>query len=60
MSCVSARPGLLDLKGKAKWDSWNSRKGAFGDEIFQNKKSQVMAEGHLGHDEAGGRVAIVG
>ncbi|KAM9807150.1 acyl-CoA-binding domain-containing protein 7 [Syngnathus typhle] len=21
------RPGMLDLKGKAKWDAWNSRKG---------------------------------
>ncbi|XP_078084302.1 acyl-CoA-binding protein [Mustelus asterias] len=21
------RPGLLDLKGKAKWDAWNERKG---------------------------------
>ncbi|XP_041961612.1 acyl-CoA-binding protein-like isoform X3 [Alosa sapidissima] len=21
------RPGMLDMKGKAKWDSWNSRKG---------------------------------
>ncbi|KAL6051733.1 hypothetical protein STEG23_013905 [Scotinomys teguina] len=21
------RPGLLDLKGKAKWDSWNNLKG---------------------------------
>uniref|UniRef100_A0A674NFV9 Acyl-CoA binding domain containing 7 n=1 Tax=Takifugu rubripes TaxID=31033 RepID=A0A674NFV9_TAKRU len=21
------RPGLLDLKGKAKWDAWESRKG---------------------------------
>lgn len=21
------RPGLLDLKGKAKWDSWSSKKG---------------------------------
>uniref|UniRef100_A0A8C5QVK6 ACB domain-containing protein n=1 Tax=Leptobrachium leishanense TaxID=445787 RepID=A0A8C5QVK6_9ANUR len=20
-------PGLLDLKGKAKWDAWNSKKG---------------------------------
>ncbi|KAJ8291014.1 hypothetical protein GJAV_G00020420 [Gymnothorax javanicus] len=20
-------PGLLDVKGKAKWDAWNSRKG---------------------------------
>lgn len=21
------RPGMLDLKGKAKWDSWNAKKG---------------------------------
>ncbi|XP_077431411.1 acyl-CoA-binding protein-like isoform X2 [Vanacampus margaritifer] len=21
------RPGLFDMKGKAKWDAWNSRKG---------------------------------
>ncbi|XP_030879110.1 acyl-CoA-binding protein-like [Leptonychotes weddellii] len=24
---VSERPGLLDLKGKAKWDAWNHLKG---------------------------------
>ncbi|XP_033208425.1 acyl-CoA-binding protein-like [Belonocnema kinseyi] len=23
----TARPGMLDLKGKAKWDFWNKRKG---------------------------------
>ena len=23
----AARPGLLDLKGKKKWDAWTSRKG---------------------------------
>ncbi|XP_048755150.1 acyl-CoA-binding protein-like [Ostrea edulis] len=23
----TARPGMLDLKGKAKWDAWNGRKG---------------------------------
>ncbi|XP_057326811.1 acyl-CoA-binding protein homolog [Microplitis mediator] len=23
----TARPGMLDLKGKAKWDRWNSKKG---------------------------------
>ncbi len=23
----SGRPGLLDLKGKSKWDAWNSKKG---------------------------------
>jgi len=22
-----ARPGMFDLKGKAKWDAWNGRKG---------------------------------
>jgi len=25
--CSTDRPGMLDLKGKAKWDSWNGRKG---------------------------------
>ncbi|ODN05914.1 Acyl-CoA-binding protein [Orchesella cincta] len=23
----TARPGMLDLKGKAKWDAWNNLKG---------------------------------
>jgi hypothetical protein len=23
----AAKPGLLDLKGKRKWEAWNSRKG---------------------------------
>lgn len=23
----AARPGLFDLKGKAKWDAWNGKKG---------------------------------
>ncbi|ESO10970.1 hypothetical protein HELRODRAFT_72093, partial [Helobdella robusta] len=23
----TARPGMLDFKGKAKWDNWNGRKG---------------------------------
>lgn len=22
-----ARPGMLDFKGKAKWDAWDSKKG---------------------------------
>ena len=25
--CNTVRPGMLDFKGKAKWDNWNSRKG---------------------------------
>lgn len=24
---LTDRPGMLDLKGKAKWDAWNSKKG---------------------------------
>ncbi|XP_029168504.1 putative acyl-CoA-binding protein [Nylanderia fulva] len=24
--CNTDRPGMLDFKGKAKWDAWNSRK----------------------------------
>lgn len=25
--CNTAEPGMLDLKGKAKWNAWNSYKG---------------------------------
>lgn len=25
--CSTARPGMFDLKGKAKWDAWNAQKG---------------------------------
>ncbi|XP_038076322.1 acyl-CoA-binding protein-like [Patiria miniata] len=25
--CNTARPGMLDMKGKAKWDAWNGIKG---------------------------------
>ncbi|XP_019747644.1 acyl-CoA-binding protein homolog isoform X2 [Hippocampus comes] len=28
------RPGLFDMKGKAKWDAWNSRKGMSKDEAM--------------------------
>ena len=31
----SARPGLLDLKGKAKWDAWNGKKGMSQEEAKQ-------------------------
>uniref|UniRef100_A0A1A9W3G2 ACB domain-containing protein n=1 Tax=Glossina brevipalpis TaxID=37001 RepID=A0A1A9W3G2_9MUSC len=30
--CNIAKPGTLDLKGKAKWEAWNSRKGLTQDE----------------------------
>lgn len=25
--CNTDRPGMLDFKGKAKWDAWNAKKG---------------------------------
>uniref|UniRef100_A0A3Q0S372 Acyl-CoA binding domain containing 7 n=1 Tax=Amphilophus citrinellus TaxID=61819 RepID=A0A3Q0S372_AMPCI len=28
------RPGMLDLKGKAKWDAWESRKGMSKDDAM--------------------------
>jgi len=30
--CNTSRPGMFDLKGKAKWDNWNGRKGMSKDE----------------------------
>lgn len=31
----TTRPGMLDLKGKAKWDAWNTKKGMAQDEAKQ-------------------------
>ncbi|XP_011500768.1 PREDICTED: acyl-CoA-binding protein homolog [Ceratosolen solmsi marchali] len=28
----TSRPGMFDLKGKAKWDAWSSKKGMSKDE----------------------------
>ncbi len=25
--CNTSRPGMLDFKGKAKWDAWDAKKG---------------------------------
>lgn len=36
--CVADRPGLLDLKGKAKWDAWNAKKG---------KRKRFLKNGHF-------------
>lgn len=36
----AARPGLLDLKNKAKWDSWNGKKGLSTDDA----KTQYIAK----------------
>ncbi|XP_076460271.1 acyl-CoA-binding protein-like isoform X3 [Babylonia areolata] len=38
--CNTARPGMLDLKGKAKWDAWDKRKGMSQDDA----KTQYIKE----------------
>jgi len=38
--CNTARPGMLDFVGKAKWDSWNSRRGM----SKQNAKTAYCTE----------------
>ncbi len=35
----TSRPGMLDFKGKAKWDAWESVKGLSNDDA----KSQYIA-----------------
>lgn len=35
------KPGMLDLKGKAKWNSWNDRKGMTEDEAKEKYISFV-------------------
>ncbi|KAI1731560.1 acyl coA binding protein [Ditylenchus destructor] len=38
------KPGMLDMKGKAKWNSWNSKKGTSQDDA---KNSYVTLVGQL-------------
>merc|ERR1739847_82830 len=33
--CNTSRPGLLDPKGKAKWDAWDSNKGKSKDAAME-------------------------
>ncbi|MCL4124417.1 UNVERIFIED_CONTAM: hypothetical protein GTU68_014669 [Idotea baltica] len=40
------RPGMLDFKGKAKWDGWNSKKGMAKEaamEAYINKVDELVA-----------------
>lgn len=39
--CNTERPGLLDFKGKSKWDAWNSRKGMSADEAKEAYVNRV-------------------
>ncbi|XP_020300758.1 acyl-CoA-binding protein-like [Pseudomyrmex gracilis] len=38
--CNTERPGMLDFKGKAKWDAWNGKKGMSQD----TAKEQYIAK----------------
>lgn len=38
---LAEKPGMFDLKGKAKWNSWNDRKGMTQDEAKENYISFV-------------------
>ncbi|XP_058806960.1 putative acyl-CoA-binding protein [Phymastichus coffea] len=35
----TVRPGMLDFKGKAKWDAWNGKKG-----MAQNEAKKLYVE----------------
>jgi len=41
--CNTSRPGMFDMKGKAKWDNWNSRKG-MGKEEASAKYIKIVEE----------------
>lgn len=43
----TTRPGLFDLKGKAKWDAWNHKKGTDSEKAKQdyiNKTNELIAK----------------
>jgi diazepam-binding inhibitor (GABA receptor modulating acyl-CoA-binding protein) len=43
------RPGMLDLKGKAKWDAWNGLKGTLSQDEAKQKYIELvktLAEKH--------------
>lgn len=42
----SAKPGMFDFKGKAKWESWNGKKGTTKEEAMDLyiKKVQGLIE----------------
>mmetsp|Transcript_19602 Transcript_19602/g.33642 ORF Transcript_19602/g.33642 Transcript_19602/m.33642 type:complete len:87 (-) Transcript_19602:720-980(-) len=33
--CDTDRPGMFDMKGKAKWDAWNGKKGKSKDDAMK-------------------------
>ncbi|CAG0919835.1 unnamed protein product [Notodromas monacha] len=39
--CNTSKPGLLDFKGKAKWESWNALKGLSAEEAMTKYVEKV-------------------
>ena len=39
--CNTSKPGMLDLKGKAKWNAWNDLKGKAADEAKEEYIAKV-------------------
>ncbi|XP_034940815.1 putative acyl-CoA-binding protein [Chelonus insularis] len=39
--CNTERPGMLDFKGKKKWDAWNGKKGINQDEAKEKYVAKV-------------------
>ncbi len=48
--CNKAKPGMFDMKGKAKWNAWNDKKGMSKEEA--QKKYVELAKKYLPEDEA--------
>merc|ERR1712001_641234 len=46
--CNTSRPGMMDFKGKAKWDGWNAKKGTSQEDAKTQyiALSQKMLEKH--------------
>jgi len=46
--CNTSRPGMMDFKGKAKWDAWNAKKGVSQDDAKAQyiELANKMAEKH--------------
>lgn len=42
-----AKPGITDLKGKAKWESWNNKKGTSKDAAKEQYAAKASAIGAL-------------
>lgn len=42
--CNTPRPGMLDFKGKAKWDAWDHKKGTSSEQAKQDYVNNVQGQ----------------